>query len=95
MLTNRHPVDRLADVRAQMKTLKAEEDDLKATVSKMMGDRDSLGGDQYIARQKLSERAGAVDTAKMKKAGIDVEAFRKAPVTVMTITVEERVAEVA
>jgi hypothetical protein len=93
--SNRHPVDRLADVRAQMKALKALEDDLKAEVSKEMGGRDSLGGDQYIARQKLSERAGAVDAKAMKAAGIDVDAYRKPPVTVMTITVEERVEEAA
>lgn len=93
--SNRHIVDQLADVRAQMKALKSREDALKAQVSKEMGDADSLGGDQFIARQTLSERAGAVDTSKMKKAGIDVDAYRKASVTVMTIRVEERVAEAA
>lgn len=93
--SNRHPVDRLSDVRAQIKALKSQEDDLKAEVSKQMGDKDSLGGDQYIARQKLSERAGAVDTKAMKAAGIDIDAYRKPPVTVMTILVEEREQEAA
>jgi hypothetical protein len=90
---NRHPVDELAEVRAQIKDLEEREKALKTTVSTLMGDRDSIGGDEFIARQTLTERAGSVDTAAMKKAGIDVDKYRKAPTAVVTIKCERRVLE--
>lgn len=87
---NRHPVDQLADLRETMKGLKDFEDDLKAQVSALMGSADSLGGDQYIARQTVSQRAGGIDAEAMKRAGIDVEKFRKPNVTVYSIRCERR-----
>jgi hypothetical protein len=92
-LSNRHPVDRLALVRAKIKELEAQEADLKAMVSNEMGSRDSLGGDEYVARQVLSERKGGIDEALLKKQGLDPDAFRKPKVTVLSIKVEPRVLE--
>lgn len=88
--SNRHIVDQLADVRAEMKTLKAREDELKDAVSKAMGNADSLGGDQFIALQKVSERKGSIDQKAMEAAGVDPERFRKPAVTVYQIVVEPR-----
>jgi cell division protein FtsB len=57
---NRHPVDRLADVRAEIKKLQDEETDLKEQIGKLMGSADSLGGDEFIAgRRCRSARAGS------------------------------------
>lgn len=95
MSRNRHIVDQLADIRAEIKALQETEKVLKAAISKKMGDSDTLGGDQFIAIQTLTERAGSIDAKAMKKAGIDVARFRKEPTVVQTIRVEPRVAEVA
>ena len=94
-MRNRHIVDQLADVRAQIKELKQREGDLKDQISAAMGKSDSLGGDQFMALQKVSTRKGAIDTAKLQKAGIDVDAYRKADTTVYQIVVEPRVMEAA
>lgn len=95
MTSNRHIVDQLADVRAQKKVLEAREDELKAEISKQMGGADSLGGDQFIALQKVSTRKGAIDQKAMEVAGIDVAKYRKADVPVYQIVVEPRVMEAA
>lgn len=95
MTSNRHIVDQLADVRAQKKELEAREDELKVAISAAMGSADSLGGDQFIALQKVSERKGAIDTKAMERAGIDPDAYRKPAVTVYQIVVEPRVMEAA
>lgn len=92
---NRHIVDQLADVRAQIKELSAVESELKAKVSSQMGDADSLGGDEHIASQSLSTRRGAIDDKRMKADGIDVDAYRKPDTTVLTIRIERRVSEAA
>lgn len=52
MITNRHPVDRLADVRAEMKILKAEEDRLR---SELLVDDADLSGVENYARITTSE----------------------------------------
>ena len=95
MTRNRHIVDQLADVRAEIKTLQAKEDELKSAISTAMADRDSLGGDEFIAMQKVSERKGSIDAAAMKKDGIDVDKYRKPAVTVYQILVEPRAMEAA
>lgn len=95
MISNRHIVDQLADVRAKMKELKAHEDDLKSRISAAMGDNDVLGGDQFVALQKITTRKGAIDTAAMAKAGIDIERYRKGGVSVYQLVVEPRVIEAA
>lgn len=95
MTSNRHIVDQLADVRAEIKELKECEDDLKKQIGDAMGKKDSLGGDQHIALQKVSTRKGSIDQAAMKAAGIDPERFRKPETTVYQIVVEPRVMEAA
>ena len=54
------------------------------------GKADSLGGDEWIARQSLQERKGSIDEARLKAAGIDADAFRKPPVTSIVLRVERR-----
>lgn len=95
MSRNRHPVDQLADVRAEIKKLQDREADLKAMISTEMGSRDSLGGDQYIASQVLQERKGAIDEKAMAAAGIDVDQYRKPKSTFIMIKVEPRAMEAA
>lgn len=95
MTPNRHIVDQLADVRAEIKTLQDREKVLKAAVSKRMGEADTLGGDEFIAIQTLTERAGSIDAKAMERAGIDPARFRKPAIVVQTIRVERRVSEVA
>lgn len=92
---NRHPVDRLADVRAEIKKLQDEETDLKAQITTEMGSADSLGGDQYIASQSLQERKGGLDETAMKAAGVDPEKYRKPKSTFIILKVEPRVMEAA
>src|SRR5690606_16902380 len=57
-MSNRHPVDTLADVRAEIKQLEAVEEGLRIKVLGMMGDDDAIGGDEYIAEQVLTARKG-------------------------------------
>lgn len=95
MSVNRHPVDRLADVGAQIKTLEDLEKSLKDEVSRLMGQADSLGGDEFIARQTVSTRKGGIDDKAAKVAGVDLDQFRKADVTVYTLRVERRAVEAA
>ena len=95
MTLNRHIVDQLADVRARIKELQDVEKDLKDQVSTAIGQSDSLGGDEFIAWQTLTERKGSLDEKALKAAGIDTDKFRKAPVAVVTLRVERRVADVA
>ncbi len=92
---NRHMVDQLADVRAKIKELQGEESALKAQISAAMGSADSLGGDQFVAFQRVSERKGAIDEARIKAAGLDPDALRKPAVTVYSLVVEPRVSEAA
>jgi len=89
-LDNRHIVDRLADVRDQIAYLKAEESELKEKISRLMGSRTSLGGDEYIATKVVSERMGTLDTRKMWEDGIDIEKYRKPKTTSTSIRLEER-----
>lgn len=90
---NRHPVDQLADVREKIKALQEEEDTLRTEVSVLMGEGDTLGGDEFIAKQSISERAGAIDAKAMERDGIDVAKYRKKPSTVYQIRCERRVLE--
>ncbi len=94
---NRHVVDRLADVRAEIKALTQEEAELKARVSQLMGSADSLGGDQYIASQSLQERRGGLDESKLAGAlGLpNLDAYRKPSTTFVVIKVEPRAMEAA
>ncbi len=93
--SNRHIVDQLADVRATIKELQDREEALKKAVSAEMGERDSLGGNEYIAKQVLTKRAGTIDTKAAEAAGIDLSAFRKPETIVYSIRCERRVSEVA
>lgn len=59
---NRHPVDRLAEVRAEIKSLQAEEDQLKGHIhallpdTPMPGETQTVTGDEHIASVAFVER---------------------------------------
>ena len=61
--SNRHPVDELADVRAQIKTLCIEEAELRAIV--LTGEC-GLAGDEYVAVVQTRPRNG-IDLLALKK----------------------------
>jgi hypothetical protein len=61
---NRHPVDQLAEVRAQIRTLQEEEETLRA---KVLDGECGLAGDDYVA---------IVQTRPQNK--VDMQALRKA-----------------
>ena len=92
-LSNRHPVDQLADIRAQKKALEEREAELKEVVSGLMGSADSLGGDEFIAMQTVTTRKGGIDEAALKKLGVVVP--RKPDVIVYSIRTERRASEAA
>lgn len=89
---NMHPVDFLANVRETIKALGVIEDELKAQISKEMGDADSLGGVEYIAYQRLLERKGSLDEKAIAAAlkVEDLSKFRKPPSTYITLRLENR-----
>ena len=87
-MRNVHPVDELAEIRARMKALVERESELKSTISTLMGLDDALFGADHVAFQKMSSRKGAIDADALAKAGVDVDAFRKPDVAVISITVE-------
>lgn len=89
-LVNRHAVDQLADVRAEIKILQTREKAIAAEISAMMGENDSLGGNQWIARQSVTKRKGSIDTKALEAAGIDVDQYRKPDTTVFSIRLEQR-----
>ena len=92
---NRHVVDQLADIRAQIKQLKNDEADCVDEVIAAMTVKDSLGGDQFIAMRTITNRKGSVDYKAMESAGIQVDLYRKPPTTVCTIRLQERIVEAA
>ncbi|RCL04006.1 MAG: hypothetical protein JSC189_000043 [Candidatus Tokpelaia sp. JSC189] len=55
-----------------------------------MGDRDSVGGDEFIATQITSSRSGGIDTKAMENDGIDIEKYRKPKTTIISIRIERR-----
>lgn len=91
--TNRHPVDQLADVRAAIKSLQSQEAQLKDEISARMGAADSLGGDQFIALQKLQTRKGGLDEKKLAAKLGDLSAYRKPDSTFIVLSVEPRAME--
>ena len=92
---NRHIVDQLADIREAIKELTEKEKVLKNQISGMMGEDNSLGGDEYIARQIVSLRLGSIDVEALECAGIEVDKYRKPSSATYTIRLERRVQEVA
>lgn len=86
--TNRHPVDRLADVREAIRMLKDEEDALRQTI---FAGACGLVGDQHEASvtESTTERLDAV--ALRKAWGDDKLRPYLKPSTVRTVKVRERV----
>ena len=87
-VTNRHPVDRLADVREAIRMLKDEEEALRNTIL----ETGCLVGDQYEASvvESATER---VDTTALRKAWGDdkLRPYLRSS-TVRTVKVRERAA---
>jgi hypothetical protein len=88
---NRHIVDRLGALRRLIREAETLEKELKTEVGYLMGSRDSLGGDEFIARQTIGERKGGWDDKKLEdELGLRAEKFRKPPVTIVTIRTDLR-----
>ena len=68
---------------------------VKLSGEALMGEGDSLGGDEFIAMQKLTTRKGAIDTKAMEKAGLDPDTFRKPDTAVYSLVLEPRAQEAA
>ena len=62
-MANRHPVDRLADVRTEIKKLEAAEAELR---KKIIDGKHGLVGDQYLAEVRETVRE-TVDNALVRK----------------------------
>lgn len=90
---NRHPVDQLANIRATIKTLQEREAELKLEIGQLMGGHDSLGGAEFIARQKLQTRKGGLDEKKLADKLGNLDAFRKPDSTYIVLSVEPRAME--
>jgi len=71
-LTNRHPVDELADVRAQIKVLQEHEARLRAVV--LRGDC-ALAGDDYVANIKIKPQSRVDLPALQKHFGAALKPF--------------------
>lgn len=86
-MSNRHPVDELADVREAMKVLKTREAELRAAI---LTHECGLTGDEYEATIKETETE-RVDTKELKKEfGLEkLRPFLK-PVRAVTVWVKAR-----
>jgi len=74
-LRNRHPVDELADVRAQIKTLQAREAELRAMV---LNGECELAGDDYVAVVQTRPRNGIDLLALRRHLGAALKPFMTA-----------------
>ena len=90
MPKNRHVVDDLADLRFQRKELEERETQLRARVIEEMGTCDTLQGDQFVAHREQQRMRGAIDPARLRKAGIDPARYRKRGITFQRIITEPR-----
>jgi len=88
--SNRHIVDRLADIRDKIAYFKGIEASLKEAITQSMGEGSSLGGNEYIAVKIVSERVGSIDVKLMVADGLDVDKYRKPKTTITSIKIEER-----
>jgi len=89
-MSNRHPIDRLADLRSEIKRLEAEEAELRKEI---LNGEHGLIGDQWIASVKVSDRE-SLDTALVRKhlGPEGVKPFLKVS-TVQLLKLTERVFE--
>lgn len=90
MLTNRHPVDRLADLRATMKTLKAEEEDIRKT---LLADGADLSGQEHYARITLTEQSKLDRKALEERFGKKAVAECSKPVQILAVRTVARFAD--
>ncbi len=91
-MSNRSDVDKLADIREKIKSLKKQEDFLRnKIVEKMEAEKSvSIGGEENIAYLITSSRAGTVDTDKMKNDGINIDKYRRPATITKTLRTERR-----
>jgi len=91
-MTNAHPVDQLAQIRADIAALKTREDELRGEVSRLIGNGNIIEGDLFVAKQDMTTRKGSLDEKALRAAGIDTDAFRKPEAVVITIRTTLRTA---
>lgn len=83
-----HPVDRLKEVRDQIKTLQKEEESLVKAISLIMGNADICYGELLMAKQIVQNRKGSIDPLAIKLKGFDPDSFRKPGITVYSLKIE-------
>jgi hypothetical protein len=87
MTTNRHPVDELADVRAQIRRLQTREAELRDTI---LAGTCGLIGDQHEASVRISESERVDVSALRKELGLErLRPFLRAT-SIKTVRVSER-----
>ncbi len=87
MIPNRHPVDELADTRAEIKALQAREAELRTAL--LEGGVD-LSGDQHYARITVAKRETLDSKAAVAALGRDALARFMREQTTTTIRIIER-----
>lgn len=89
-MSNRHPIDRLADVRSELRALEAIEAELR---NEIVSGIHGLSGDQFLASVTESERESLDAVALRKHLGPEgVKPFLK-KTTVRVLKLTERVHE--
>lgn len=87
METNRHPVDELSDVRAEMKRLKEREETLRDVI---LGGECGMTGDQFVASVTSAEQRRFDADAAKKLLGPEQALALTKIVAVRTIRLSER-----
>ena len=90
MLANRHPVDRLADLRATMKALKTEEDEIRKS---LLADGADLSGSENYARITLTEQSKLDRKALEERFGKKAVAECSKPVQIVAVRTVARFAD--
>ncbi|WP_018184692.1 hypothetical protein [Kaistia granuli] len=90
MLANRHPVDRLADLRVAIKALKAEEDEIRKS---LLAEGADLSGSEHYARITLTEQSKLDRKVLEERYGAKEVAECSKPVQVVTIRTVARFAD--
>ncbi|MCE7028439.1 hypothetical protein [Jiella avicenniae] len=94
--TNRHPVDELVDVKAKIAELQEREKALKAKIIDMAGERDAVGGDEFIATIALQSRKTLDRKGLENRFGKDVVAvFDRESEPFFVVRTQPRAAEAA
>lgn len=71
MLPNRHPVDQLAETRAQIKALQDRESELKERVIDMLADRPQRGETQTVDGDEFQAAISLVESERLDRQAVE------------------------